>query len=307
MSKWRTFFCGNKSVDLRSKWSRLRRVGSGTGVTSNTCGKVETAAGAACLACLACPAATLAFLSSLECTKAIIAIPASFGILFEPHGIVVLLKEYFQQMDKWIWEYALPEPLRLLVILGMYSPSLPQSVPLLAYNWSHTHQMLTCTMDKGFGNMILGMYSPSSTSQPQSIPLLSWYIGAIWNWKEPSSTCQMSFRKWLLAAGGRRDKGEYPTIRFQQRASKILFWRNILLLASFFGFYSIHPLSFLAMLRTWFPVLEANIIVSKGSCELPPFDPQLSAPLHSLMKGKVKMFATPDLLVIIVIFPSLPL
>ena len=172
-SKWRFFFCGNKSVDLRSKWSRLRRVGSGTGVTSNTCGKVETAAGAACLACLACPAATLAFLSSLECTKAIIAIPASFGILFEPHGIVVLLKEYFQQMDKWIWEYALPEPLRLLVILGMYSPSLPQSVPLLAYNWSHTHQMLTCTMDKGFGNMILGMYSPSSTSQPQSIPLLS--------------------------------------------------------------------------------------------------------------------------------------
>ena len=32
------------------------------------------------------------------------------------------------------------------------------------------------------------------------------------------------------------------------------------------------------MLRTWFPVLEANIIASKGSCELPPFDSQLSAP-----------------------------
>ena len=141
-SKWRFFFCGNKSVDLRSKWSRLRRVGSGTGVTSNTCGKVETAAGAACLACLACPAATLAFLSSLECTKAIIAIPPSFGILSDPYGIVVLLKEYLQPMDKWIWEYALPErttspschPWNVLPIIASKYSSL--------YYWSQSHRCL---------------------------------------------------------------------------------------------------------------------------------------------------------------------
>ena len=250
MSKWRTFICGNKSVDLTSKWSRswgglvVVLVWQATPVGRSRLLLLVPPA-LPCLACLACPAATLAFLSSLECTRAIITIPASFGILLEPYGIVVLLKEYLLQMDKWIWEYALPEAPCLLVIHGMHSPSLPQCIPLLGYNWSHTHQMLTCTMDRGFGNTILGMYSPSSTSMPQSVPLLSWYIGAIWNWKEPSSTCQMSFRKYDYLQQVAEGIRENIPLSGSLQSLKKGFWRHILLLASFLGFYSIHPFSFL--------------------------------------------------------------
>ena len=168
--------------------------------------------------------------------------------------------------------------------------------------------MLTCTMDKGFGNMILGMFSPSSTPLPQSIPLLSWYIGAIWNWNDPSSTCQMLFRKWLLAAGGRR---ENILLSGSLKSPQKGFFEEI--------YCCWHPFGgFIPFILSHFLTLTCNAphMISKHYCQQ---GFMWATSLRSTIKRsssftddereswQAKMFATPDSLVIIVIFPSLPL